>query len=549
MGILLLGEQPKPASPLATPEPVRGGAYTEALVGTFQRLNPLLVFYNQADRDVSRLIFSGLVSFDSRGIPQPDLAESWGASKDGTLFNVTLRKGLRWQDGKPLTADDVLFTIDLMRNGGTVVPKDLQEFWKGVDAVVLSESVLQFRLPEPFAPFPNYLNFGILPKHLLDGKSTDDLVNAPFNLAPIGSGPYKFSRMIVENDQIVGVALSLSSQYYLPKPYIEELVFRYYPNSEAALGAYNDGQVQGMGQVTGDILPDVLRNTNLNVYTMRQPMLTMVLFNLNNPDVIFLQDKNVRRALLEGINRQKLIDQFLQGQAVIANGPILAGSWAYYSGSSSTAYNPTDSLVLLKKAGFSLANKTDTVLTKGEVKLSFTLLYPETDLYRQVAEAIQAGWRDLGVDVNLESVPYDSLVSDRLASRTYQAALVDLNLNNSPDPDPYPFWDQAQAGSGQNYTQWDSRMASEYLEQARIHVDLADRARYYRNFQVVFSEELPALPLYNPVYTYAVDQKIQGVRIGPFFDPSDRFNTIAEWFLAGRPKNTQPAAETPTAQK
>ena len=174
------------------------------------------------------------------------------------------------------------------------------------------------------------------------------------------------------------------------------------------------------------------------------------------------------------------------------------------------------------------------------------MVYPETDMHRALAEALQSAWTELGVEVNLEVLPYDQLVVDRLTQRAYQAALVDLNLTRSPDPDPYPFWDQAQAsGAGQNYSQWDNRMASEYLEQARVTADQSERARYYRNFQVVFNEELPALPLFYDVYNYAVDKEIQGVRVGPLFDTSDRFSTIAEWFLVGRTQRSAAPSATP----
>ena len=110
--------------------------------------------------------------------------------------------------------------------------------------------------------------------------------------------------------------------------------------------------------------------------------------------------------------------------------------------------------------------------------------------------------------------------------------MVDLNLARTPDPDPYPFWDQAQATGGQNYSQWDNRVASEYLEQARITIDMAERTNFYRNFQVIFDDAMPALPLFYPVYTYAVDKQVQGVRMGPLIDRSDRMATIQDWFLA-----------------
>ncbi len=129
------------------------------------------------------------------------------------------------------------------------------------------------------------------------------------------------------------------------------------------------------------------------------------------------------------------------------------------------------------------------------------------------------------------SKPYEEVLSD-LAARNYQTCLVDINLTSSPDPDPYPFWGQAQIKSGQNYAEWDNRSASELLEQARMTVDLAERGRLYRNFQVLFMRELPSLPLFYPVYTYAVTEDIKGINFGPIFDPSDRFKNVHNWYYS-----------------
>lgn len=536
VGILLLGEQPQPTSPLSSPEPVKGGVYTEALVGSLLRLNPLLNSYNAPDRDVSRLIFSGLIRFDSMGAPQPDLAESWGYSQDGTLYNITLRKDAKWHDGQPVTADDVIFTVDLMRKGGDVISPDLQDFWKDIEAVKLSDQVVQFRLPEAFAPFPDYLAFGLLPKHLLNGKSADQLVDENFNIQPVGTGPYRFDRLIIENGEIKGVVLATNKNYYGQKPYIDEIVFRYYPDNASALQAYRDGQVQGIGDVTTDILNEVLSESKLQTYTSRKPELTMVMFNLKNQEATFLQDAKVRKAFLMGLNRQGMIDKLMQSQGIIADGPILPGTWAYYTGLKRVGYDPDAAKALLKEAGYVLASESDVVRKKEEVALRLTLSYPDDERHQAMAEIIKANWTVLGAEVTLEPVPYDTLLNDRLGQRDYQAALVDLNLSRTPDPDPYPFWDQGQATGGQNYTQWDSRVASEYLEQARITVDLQERAKFYRNFQILFAQDLPALPLFYPVYTYAVDQEVQGVQVGSLFDTSDRFVTVTDWFLSDRKK-------------
>jgi len=280
VGILLLSEQPEPVLVESTSEPVKGGVYTEALVGSLVRLNPLMNYYNSADRDVSRLIFSGILRFDGSGAPQPDLAETWGASKDGTLYNITIKETAVWHDGEPVTADDVIFTVELLRQGSDIIPMDLQDFWKDVEVVRLDNRVLQFRLPEAFAPFPDYLTFGILPKHLLDGKSLDAMIDMQYNIQPVGSGPFRFDHLVVEEGQIKGIVLAAFDGYYGQKPYIDEIVFRYFPDSLSAMDAYKNGEVQGIGTVTGDILSPVLAETELSVFSARKPELGMVLFNL-----------------------------------------------------------------------------------------------------------------------------------------------------------------------------------------------------------------------------------------------------------------------------
>jgi len=531
VGILLFTEQQPVTTTQKTPEPVQGGIYTEALIGTPQRLNPLLDFYNTTDRDINRLIFSSLVKFDGRGLPVGDLADTWGVSKDGTIYNLTLKEDLRWQDGKPLTASDVAFTIQMMQIGGEIVPADIQAFWNEIEVAALDEITLQFRLPEPFAPFMDYLTFGILPQHILGDLSFEEMVDAPFNLQPVGSGPYRFERWITDNDKIQGVALVGSETYYDSKPFIEQIVFQFYPSTEDAFAAYQSGKVMGIGSVDSAILQKVLAERNINVYTSRSPEMAMILFNLGNDEVNFLQDVNVRKALYHGIQRQKIIDQVLQGQAIQAHGPILPGIWAAYDGLPVFEYDPDLAQQLLKDAGFELPAEGEAILKKDDRILAFTLLYPDDEEHRLAAEMLQAFWEDLNIQVMIEGITYDQLINERLANRDYQVALVDLNLAQSPDPDPYPFWDTAMAENGQNYTQWDNRIASEYLEQARITVDFAERERLYRNFQILFIQELPALPLYYPVYNYAVDQQVQGVRMGPLFDASDRFSTITEWFL------------------
>lgn len=512
-------------------EPVQGGIYTEALIGSLSRLNPLLDSANQPDRDVDRLLFSGLIQFDDRGLPQGDLADSWGTSPDGLVYNFSLRTGAVWHDGQPVTSEDVIFTIGLLRDEQSPLSSDQRDFWNQVQIEQLNEKSIRFRLPEPFAPFMDYLTFGILPSHLLGDLTYEEIVNANFNLQPVGSGPYRFEHLIIENGQIAGLVLHNFDKYYAAKPYIDQIAFRYYASPQAALDAYQKGDVMGISKVTPAILPEVLQDPRLHLYSGRLPQTTMVFLNLNNPQATFLNDADVRRALLMGIDRQWIVDHLLDGQAIIANGPIFPGTWAYYDGIEQIGYDPDGAIAILKKDGYTIPAGGGDVRAKEGILLEFELLYPDDETHADMAEAIQQDWARLGVSAILKAVPYETLVDDRLTPRDYQAALVDLNLMDSPDPDPYPFWHQTQITGGQNYSNWEDHQASEYLEQARITNDPGERARLYRNFQIRFSQELPALPLYYPVYNYAISTELQGVRMGALFDPSDRFNTLASWFL------------------
>jgi peptide/nickel transport system substrate-binding protein len=541
---LLLGQQPDLVPIVPAIEPATGGIYAEGLIGSMVRLNPLLDYYHAVDRDVDRLLFSGLLRFDDRGFPIADLADSWGISQDGTVYNFSIRQAANWHDGEPVTSDDVIFTLERMQEEGSPLPDDLRSLWQQVEVRRLDEKTLQFRLPEPFSPFLDYLTFGVVPQHLLGDLSLAQIIDAPFNLQPVGSGPYQFEQLIVEDGQIVGVALRAFDGYYGSPPFIEQFNFRYYTDAASALQAYRDGDILGISQVPADILPEVLAEPELDLHTGRLPNLTIVFFNLDDPQIKFLQDVSVRKALLAGLNRQRIIDRLLGGQAIQADSPIFPGTWAAYEDVAHIDYDPDLALKMLRDAGYTIPAEGGSVRQNDEgLALSFEIIF-DSETHSEIALAIKEDWARLGVEVNLRPLTYADLIT-ALDSRLYQSALVDLNLSRYPDPDPYPFWHQAQVTGGQNYARWNDRQASEYLEQARVTTDLAERTRLYRNFQVRFSQELPALLLYYPVYRYAVDQEVQGIRMGPLFDLSDRFNLVNTWFLVTRRTTGQQPSPTP----
>ena len=541
---LILVFQRSTSTPLTenTPNPITGGSFTEGLVGEIMRLNPTLDRYNQADRDIDRLIFSSLLKFDSRGLPVGDLAADWQISSDGTRYVVNLRDNAVWHDGTALSSQDVLYTVSLMQSDSNLVPEDLRSFWKLVQITAFSDLSLEFSLPYSFAPFLDYLTFQILPSHLLGNLTIDELVDHPFNLAPIGSGPYRFREFTLTDGKIDGVGLDAFEYYYAGRPYIDEINFKLYSDAHSALQAYLSDEVDAVGKIDQADLETALNQPGLDIHSIRMPRLTMVFLNNQNLSQTTLQSTEYRKALMAATNRQAMIDQVFASQAVPALGPIMPGSWAFYDGLEPYRYDVDLARQLLAGAGFTWS-ETGQLMTPEGAQAKLTLLVQDDQIHSQLAEILAQNWTSIGIEVTLDVRPYAELKAS-LESRAYEAALVDIDLSNTPDPDPYPFWAESQAEAGQNYSQWRNTTASEYLEQARTQPNTDLRVRLYRNFQILFEEDLPSLPLFYTVYNYGTISAIKGISIGPIYDPADRFNTVSTWYILSDTTASQTATPT-----
>jgi peptide/nickel transport system substrate-binding protein len=212
-------------------------------------------------------------------LPVADLAESWGISQDGKIYNFTLRQGLKWHDGQPLTADDVIFTVEMIRQGNPAITQDLQNFWKSIEVKGAGLNV-QFKLTEAFSPFLDYVTFGVLPKHLLNGLSGDAFINSPFNLQPVGTGPFQFERLIVDNGRISGWFTRLPKITTGQNQTFRRWFFCSILISVGALTAYKESRAQGISSHNPGCSPQALNYPNLALYSGRKPEMMMLLFNL-----------------------------------------------------------------------------------------------------------------------------------------------------------------------------------------------------------------------------------------------------------------------------
>jgi peptide/nickel transport system substrate-binding protein len=511
--------------------PGHGGTYVEGIAGQPHLLNPLLSGLNPVDQDLCSLIFTGLTRLGEDGKVEPDLARDWEIGADGLTYTFRLRTNAYWHDGTPVTADDVILTIKLLQDPEFAGPPELgADVWRMVDIEKIDRRTVQFRLSEPYAPFLDCTTVGILPAHKIAGTRAADLATSSFNMAPVGSGPFQVEEIESEEGDISSIVLRHFPRYYRARPYLDRLQFRFYPDYGEALDAYEAGEVEGVARVrTGD-LAQARELTGLNLFSAQIAEYGIVLLNLDDPERPFFQEQEIRQALMLGLDRERLINDVLQGQGLVTDSPILPGTWAYSVDTPVYRRDLEQAQMLLEEAGWIKPTKADRRF-KGSDALAFTLLTSNDPRREAVAEMLAKQWAELGVDVTVESVSAADL-RQAVELRDFQAALVHLKLPG--DPDPYPFWHETQVESGQNYTGFVHRRVSEVIEQARVTPNENRRLVLYEEFQQLFAEQLPSLPLYVPIYTYGVDERINDVQIGPLMHPSDRFRTILNWWIVHR---------------
>lgn len=514
--------------------PAPGGTYVESVGGFPQSLNPLLSYYSDADSDVVSLVFSGLTQLTMAGEVEPDLAAGWSVDESGITYTFRLNRNVVWHDGFPFKAEDVVFTTELLQDPDYPGPPDIADLWRAVRVTEVDEYTVQFVLQEPYAPFLDYTTIGILPQHRLEGISAADLSWLDFNRAPVGTGPFRLTDVELGEGHIIAVTLRRFPRYYGRSAYLENVVLRFYATPRAAFEAYQDGIVEGIARIPSALLGEAFAEENLELFSAPTSEMAMIYFNELITDTLPFADARVRQALTYGLDRQRLVDEVLMGQAVLPGTPLLPGTWAYTT-EDVPLYEPDQERAweLLAEAGWRRDSITDTLHNDAGETLALSLVVANGAEDLAVADGVGEQWRSLGISVTVEAVPALAL-SGVLESRVYDAALARLIIPG--DPDPYPFWHETQAlpGQGQNYAGFQHRRISEIVEQARTTVRRDERVALYKEFQQIFMQEVPALPLYVPVYTYALDARVNGAQLGPIMTSGDRFLTVMDWYVLQR---------------
>ncbi len=520
--------------------------FREGLVGTVQRLNPLLAELNPVDEGITSLIFEGLIRTNVYGEPEANLARSWVISSDGLEYVMQLREDVLWQDGVPFTAEDVAYTMSLLRSPDFPGAEALGRFWRTVETEQLDTYLVRFRLTQPLGSFLDKLQVGILPYHALQGTNAAQLADHPFNLSPIGTGPYQLEALRSPDGSRVQTVDLRAAPVYRQRPEgqsgfaVDRVRFHLFDTFDAAVQALSAGEIDGLAardRTERIPLLNAAPAEQVNIYTAVEPTVAVLIFNWQNEDMPFFREQRVRLSLEVGMDRTSVIERWMRNTAVKADSPLVPGSWAFEGGLEWPPHDLAAARALLETANLRRpdaeateeAQSTDETQGEDGQRLSFAILVPDDSVSVSMVDEIAKQWSQLNLDVSVEPAsPQD--YQARLDSGDFDMALVELSLGNSADPDVYSFWHQGQYPDGANYGGLDDHRISETLEYARREASGINRAIYYDIFQRDFIERAIAIPMYYPLYTYAVSAAFEGVQLGFIGRPGDRFKTIGNWY-------------------
>ncbi len=512
--------------------PKIGGEYSEGLVGSPNTINPIMAPTNDVDMDLTSLIYSGLVKKDKNRQLANDLAESYEISPDQLVYTFHLRHNIKWQDGEIFNADDVVFTFNSIQDEQFKSP--LARSFRGVAVEKVDDYTVKFTLKEPFAPFLGLLTVGILPEHLWYNipPATADL--AEINKRPIGTGPWMFDNFKKDKTGVIkSYSLVPNPYYYGQRPYIQNLIFKFYGDFPTAIDALKNKVVDGISYLPLDFVNDLKKYKNLNYEQLDQPQYTALFLNQNKNTL--LQADYIRQAMAMAIDKTKLVKEVLNDQGQVIDAPALPGITENPDITKYT-YDPQKAAQLLENNSWSLVSTTtsdgltEQVRQKKKTYLEVTLTTVNQPENVKIAEEIKKSWDQIGFNTTINLVDKSKIFQDVINQRNYEVLLFGENLGL--DPDPFPFWHSSQSEyPGLNLAIFTDKQSDKLLEDARKTNDLAVRQKDYTDFQAIVAKELPAIFLYNETYTYPQDKSLKGFDVSAIAIPSDRFANINDWYV------------------
>ena len=515
--------------------PMAGGTLSEGIVGSPRFVNPILA-YSQTDNDLVSIIYSGLMKKSVDGTLVPELADKYEISKDGLTYTFTLKDKIFFQDGKPITASDVIFTINKVKDPIIKSPKKTN--WDGVSVEKIDDKTIKFTLKQPYASFLENTTLGILPMHLWETSLNTPIEINELNTNPIGSGPYQIKKVSKESSGLINsYTLVTFPKFILGQPYIKNIVFNFYPNEDSLISALESGSVNQISSIT----PENAETLKEKGYQIRSSVLPRVfgLFFNQNQNQIFT-DKKIIEAMNLGIDKDRIIKEVLLGYGVVIDDPIPPNMIAYQKLAIEKNTSRNDDIAsaqnILAKDGWKIG--TDGFLEKTTIvkkkktttTLAFSISTGNSPELAKSAEFIKEDLTSLGIKVDVKTFEIGNLNQSVIRPRNYDVLLFGQIINN--ESDLFAFWHSTQRKDpGLNIAMYTNAKVDKILEDASTTTDETSRIKKYAQFEDEVQKDMPAIFLYSPNFIYVTSKNLKGISIDHIVSPSDRFLNVYSWYL------------------
>jgi peptide/nickel transport system substrate-binding protein len=512
-------------------KPGYGDTIITGSIGEPSNLIPILSS-DSASHEVASYIYNGLVKYDKDLNIVGDLAESWDISKDNLSITFRLRKDVKWHDGKPFTAHDVMYTYKVIVDPKT--PTAYSGDFKLVkDTRVVNDYTFRVTYSEPFAPALISWGASILPAHLMEGK---DITASPLTRKPVGTGRYIFKEWIA-GDRVL---LSANDNYFEGRPYIDRYIMRIIPDSATMFLELKQYGIDMMGltplqAVRQTDYPKFKREFNKFRYLSFSYV--YLGYNLKHK---FFKDKRVRQAISYAVNKQEIIDGVLLGQGIESTGPFKPDMWAYNGNVTKYEYDTKKALALLNEAGFKKGAKD--ILEKDGTPFEFTILVNQGNTVRiQCAELIQKRLSEIGIKVKIRVIEWASFVNEFIDKKNFEAVILGWTIPQ--DPDIFDIWHSSKQGKKElNFMSFENKEVDELLVKARHTLNKEERKKYYFRIQEILAEEQPYTFLFIPYANVAIHRRFKGIEPAP----AGLMHNFEKWYVPeGQRRHKTNAALSP----
>lgn len=489
----------------AGPRP--GGTLVIAASSDLDFANPLVSADAWTNEVLRYALFTPLIQYGPGLEYEPYLAESWELLADtGVVFH--LRRDVRWHDGVPTTASDVLFTFDRARDPTTGFPNaDYFARWRGGEAI--DSYTVRFRFEPHAEPLAGWPFTPVVPKHLLDSIPPERLRQVAFNRAPVGNGPFRFVSQRA-NDRWVFDANADFPEGLGGRPLLDRLVWRVIPDNSAQLTELRAGEADLVLQPRPEQVRALDGRGGIRAVVKPSRQFSFVAWNGRRPP---LDDPRVRRALTMAIDREELLHGLRKGFGTLAAGPIMAHHWAHDAALEPLPFTPDSARALLAEAGIRDREDDGQLELPDGSPFRIELKLPAgSDYNRDLAEAIRADLAEIGVRMTTRPTEVTTLFADVTSpERPFDAAL--LGWSGDFRLDLHDVFHSDAVDGPYQFASYGNAMVDSLMDQAAVEVD-RDRARpLWQQVQAILRAEQPWTILYYQTDAFLARDRVQGVEM------------------------------------